>query len=151
MFHKILISLSTLLFASAAFAADPEVTFSQTHARPSVGSVGVAFFTAASTVDDAIISSSSDCCEAVEIHRSDKLNGTMSMRHVAVVPIDKKAPTRIQPDAPGGQHVMLIGLKKPLGEGDSVKVNFTFKKAPAQTVVFPVEADAATSGVHDLH
>jgi len=144
-------SLVVIIFASSAFAADPAITFSEVHARPSAGKVGVAFFTATSTKDDAITSVSSDCCKAVELHRTEKLNGVMSMRRIAQLNLKKKTPARIQPDAKGGEHVMLIGLNDPLKDGDSVKVNFTFSKAPAQTVVFPVKAASVAPTVHELH
>jgi periplasmic copper chaperone A len=151
MFNKILMSLVVLIFASSALAVEPAVTFSDVHARPTAGKVGIAFFTATSTKDDTITSVSSDCCKAVEIHRTEKLNGVMSMRRIATLTLKKKTPTRIQPDAKGGEHVMLIGLKEPLAEGDSVKVNITFSKAPAQTLVFPVKAATAAPTVHELH
>jgi copper(I)-binding protein len=86
----------------------------------------------------------------VEVHRTEKLNGVMSMRRIAEVKLEKNEAVTIQPDAKGGEHMMLIGLKKPLNEGDSVKVTFTFKKSPVQTVTFPVKADAAP-GAHELH
>ena len=151
MLNRILMSLVVLIFASSAFAVEPAITFSEVHARPTAGKVGVAFFTATSTKDDTILSVSSDCCKAVELHRTEKLNGVMSMRRIATLSLKKNTPVRIQPDAKGGEHVMLIGLEAPLKDGDTVKVNFTFSKAPAQTVVFPVKAASAASPVHELH
>ncbi len=151
MFNKILMSLVVLIFASSALAGESGVTFTEIHARPTPGKVGVAYFTATAPKDDAIASVTSDCCDAVELHRTDKFNGVMSMRRIASLSLKKNEPARIQPDSKGGEHVMLIGLKKPLNEGDTVKVNFTFTKAPAQTVIFPVKAAGAASGVHELH
>lgn len=150
MFNRLLTSFTILMFAGSALATEPQVTLSDMHVRPTAGKVGVAFFTANSTVDDAITHTSSDCCEAVEIHRTDKLNGVMSMRRIAEFTLAKNEATPIQPDSKGGEHMMLIGLKKPLNEGDTVKVTFTFKKSPVQTVNFPVKADAAP-GAHELH
>ncbi len=151
MFHNILVSFAALMFAGAASAAEPSVTFTDLHARPTAGKVGVAFFTATSTANDTIASVTSDCCKAVELHRTEKLNGVMSMRRIPQMSLNKNKPVRVQPDAKGGEHVMLIGLKKPLSEGDTVKATFTFSKAPAQTVVFPVQSASSKATVHELH
>lgn len=152
MFIRIMMMpLVVLTVTTAAFAADSAVTFTEVFARPSAGKVGVAFFTATSTTNDSITSVSSDCCDAVEIHRTEKLNGVMSMRRIAQLKLNKKTATRIQPDSKGGEHMMLIGLKEPLSAGDTVSVTFTFAKAPAQTLTIPVTALTPHDGVHELH
>jgi copper(I)-binding protein len=151
MFTKILMSLVVLIFASSAMAGDASVTFSDMQVRPSIAKVGVGFFTVTSTAHDTITAIHSDCCAAVELHRTEKLNGVMSMRRIAAFNLVKNKVARIQPDSKGGEHLMLIGLKEPLAEGDKVEVTFTFKKAPTQTVTFPVASEAPTSGVHELH
>jgi copper(I)-binding protein len=75
----------------------------------------------------------------------------MSMRRIAQLTLSKNKPVLIQPESKGGEHVMLIGLKKPLAAGDAVKVDFTFKKAPPQTVSFPVAPAAAAAPAEDSH
>jgi copper(I)-binding protein len=70
MLSKALALCAIMTLAGAAVAADASVTFTNTNARPTAGKVGVAFFTATSTKDDAIIGVKSDCCDAVEIHRT---------------------------------------------------------------------------------
>jgi periplasmic copper chaperone A len=129
MFNNILMPIVVLIFASQALG----------------------YFTATATTNDAITSTTSDCCKAVEIHRTEKLNGIMSMRRIAQMTLSKNKPTQVQPDAKGGEHIMFIGLKQPLREGDTVKVNFTFSKAPPQTVVFPVKSASSKPTVHELH
>jgi copper(I)-binding protein len=151
MLSKALAFVVMMTLAGAAVAADAAVTFTDTNARPTPGKVGVAFFTATSTVDDAIVSVKSDCCDAVEIHRTEKFNGVMSMRRIPQLTLSKNKPVLIQPESKGGEHVMLIGLKKPLAAGDAVKVDFTFKKAPPQTVSFPVAPATAAVPAEDSH
>jgi copper(I)-binding protein len=136
------------LFAGTAYAADPFVTFSDVFARPAPGEIGVAFFTATSSTNDAVTGVSSDCCKAVEIHRTEKLNGVMSMRRIGELSLKKGTPTLIQPESGGGEHMMLIGLKRPLVEGDTIKVNFTFKKAPARAITFPVKSALSSEDAH---
>ncbi len=142
------ICIIATLFASAAYAGESAVTFSDVFARPAPGEIGVAFFTATSTTDDAISSVRSDCCKAVEIHRTEKLNGMMSMRRIAELSLKKATPTLIQPESKGGEHMMLIGLKQPLVEGDTVKVDFIFKKAPPRSITFPVKSALSSTDAH---
>ena len=54
MFNKLILAMLLTFFANAAVAADASVTISDAYAQPSAGKVGVAFFTATSTTNDAI-------------------------------------------------------------------------------------------------
>lgn len=152
MFAKFAVAVMAAFFATAGFAKDSSVTFSNSFARPSVGQLGAAYFTVTSSADDAITGVMSDCCGAVELHRTEKINGVMSMRRISELLLKKNTPLEAQPGAKGGQHLMLIGPSRPLVEGESVVVTFSFKKAPSQTVRFPVVAEsAASSHTHELH
>ncbi len=46
--------------------------------------------------------------------------------------------------APGGLHIMLMGLKAPLQQGGSLTLDLTFEHAGAVTVQVPVGGVAAT-------
>jgi copper(I)-binding protein len=48
---------------------------------------------------------------------------------------------------PGGYHIMLVGLVKPLKKGDEIEITLTFEKAGAVVVKVPV-GDVA-QGTHD--
>ena len=72
------------------------------------------------------------------------VNGTMQMRELAgglPIPADGTAVLK-----PGSYHVMLIGLKKPLKEGETFPLTLTFEKAGKITVDVPVKAMGATQG-----
>lgn len=45
--------------------------------------------------------------------------------------------------APGGFHIMFMGLKQAFVEGETVAVTLTFEKAGSVEVLLPVEATAA--------
>lgn len=150
MFNK-LVAVVLCFAASTALAADAKVSFSQVHARPSINGMSVAYFTVESTVNDAVTGVSSDCCKAVELHRNEKINGIMSMRRISELALKKNTPLAAQPGAAGGQHLMLIGLKQPMAEGDAVNVTFFFKKAPSQTVSVPVVVEKEADGTKDDH
>jgi len=50
--------------------------------------------------------------------------------------------------APGGYHVMFIGLKAPFRAGDSVPVTLDFQKAGSVTVEFRVQATSPADHDH---
>lgn len=91
--------------------------------------------------DDALIAVKSDLADAIEIHQSMESDGVMSMSPLASVPVAHGAPTTF---APGGLHVMLIGLHAPIIEGASEPMTLVFEKAGE----IPVKATALT-GVKD--
>jgi len=145
-------ALLTLILATTVSAAElGAATFSDLHARPTSGKIGIAFFTVTTAKNDSITAVSSDCCDAVELHRSEKINGVMSMRRIGELSLKKNTPMRVQPDATGGEHLMLIGLKQPLEESKEVAVTFTFKKAGTQTVSFPILADKPPAADTEHH
>ena len=49
---------------------------------------------------------------------------------------------------PGGVHVMLMGLKAPLKEGESIVITLTFEKAGKLDVTVPVGGVAASGHDH---
>ncbi len=153
MFNKFVatVFIALALLSIPALAAKHTVTIHKAHARPSINGIGIAYFTATSTGNDAITGVTSACCKAVELHRSEKINGIMSMRRIANLSLKKGKPTLVQPESEGGEHMMLLGLKKPIAEGDAVNVTFTFEKAPPQTVSFPVMAPKVSGDSHAHH
>lgn len=152
MWTKLVAFAGMLLFAAAASAAPQKPSFSDAYLYPAPGKVGMGFFTVISPKDDTIIASSSDCCSSVEIHRTEKINGVMTMRRVQGLRITEDKPVAAQPNTKGGLHLMLIGLKSPLEEDDSIDVTFTFERAGAETVRFVVKPrpEQATSD-HSAH
>lgn len=134
-FAALLLILST---AASSHAADSKVTFLDSYTYPANTQVSIAYFTAKATADDAITGLKSDCCKAVELHRNEKINGAMAMRRIARLTLDKGKAASVVPNAKNGEHVMLIGLKRTLAEGDTLPITFTFENAPEQTVNFQV-------------
>jgi copper(I)-binding protein len=68
---------------------------------------------------------------SIHNHINDK--GIMKMRAVKQIAIPANGSIKLQP---GGFHIMLMGLKKPLLEGDRFNLTLIFKKAG--TVLCPV-------------
>lgn len=104
------------------------------------GQTGAAFMLIQNhaTVDERLIGVSSDVAEKVELH-SHKMNadGTMQMLHLEegiVIPAGQSHEL-----ARGGDHVMFMGLKREVKEGDTVTVTLTFEHAGEVKVDIPVD------------
>ena len=82
--------------------------------------------------DDALLAAASDVADAVEIHESMALEGDMmGMRPVERIDVPAGGSVALEP---GGFHVMLIGLRRELREGDTVTLRLTFANAGEMTV-----------------
>ena len=70
------------------------------------------------------------------------MDGTvMKMREAPGIPLAAGQMVRL---APGGLHIMLMGLKAPLKPGDEVPLRLTFERAPPLDIVAIVQPATAT-------
>ncbi|MFZ5792403.1 MAG: copper chaperone PCu(A)C [Pseudomonadota bacterium] len=95
---------------------------------------------------DRLIAASSPVAEKAELHEMAMDNDVMKMRMVEAVDLPAGQSVALEP---GGFHVMLMGLKKPLEESRTFPVTLTFEKAGNVTVTAVVEAVDATEPSHD--
>jgi copper(I)-binding protein len=90
--------------------------------------------------EDRLVSASSSAVESVEIHEMSMTDGQMQMRALPDgLPIPAGATVDL---APGGLHLMLIGVKTPLAAGQTVPVELRFAQAGTVTVALVVKARA---------
>jgi len=110
------------------------------------GHTGAVYLTVTNTGPaDRLTGIVSPVAERAEVHESFQDHGVMKMRPVASLPVAPGQPIRL---TPGGYHIMLMDLKKPLNPGDHVPVTLTFEKAgPVQ--VEAIVAKAGASGPPD--
>ncbi|WP_417455965.1 copper chaperone PCu(A)C [Kordiimonas sp.] len=78
---------------------------------------------------------STDIANMAMIHQSREVDGVMQMDHVDTLPI---APGETLEFAPGGYHVMLMGLSKPLAKGDVFTITLDFENAGTTPVIVEV-------------
>ena len=117
-------------------------------ARPTAGNAttGAAYFTVTNTgAPDSLLGASTPAAAAATVHETINDNGVMKMRPVPSIPLTAGKPVTL---APGGYHVMLMGLKKPLKAGDSFPLTLTFEHAQPITVTVKVEAMGAAAMDH---
>lgn len=90
---------------------------------------------------DALVSAATPAAKKAELHTHLHENGVMKMRPVDDIPVAPGTPTKLEP---GGLHIMLFGLEKPLAAGTSFPLTLTFKQAGTITVDVKVEAAGAS-------
>ena len=123
-------------------------------ARPSIGNLpnGAAYMTLknAGDSDDVLESVSSPVADKTEVHTHIRDGNVMRMRQVedgVSVPANGEAKF-----APGGLHVMFLGLNRKLEEGDTFPMTLKFRKAGDVEVEVKVEKPGAnTEGGHKHH
>ena len=111
--------------------------------------VGAGFLTIRNTggQSDRLVSVTSPRATRVEIHTMTLDDGVMRMRQLANgLEIPAGAETAL---APGGNHIMLIGLKTPLKPGERVPATLRFARAGAIKVHFVVGSAGATAPAND--
>jgi len=96
---------------------------------------------------DRLISVSSPAAEAVQVHEMKMEGNVMRMREL-------DGPLEIKPGetvtlAPGGMHLMMMGLKEPLKQGEKVPLTLVFEKAGKIDVELVVVAMGASPKHHE--
>lgn len=89
------------------------------------------------STNDILLKAESDVAEMVQIHLSEiDANGVASMHEVEGVEIPA---SRIVELKPGSYHVMLMGLKQDIKEGDMITFTLTFENAGSIIIEAPVK------------
>jgi periplasmic copper chaperone A len=96
-------------------------------ARASAGTTGAAYLSILNrgTARDRLLTVRTPVAEKAELHESKMENGIMRMRPVGPLAIE---PGQLAVLKPGADHVMLMGLKRPLKEGESFPIILTVEK-----------------------
>ena len=130
--------------ALAAEAGTSHIVVEHPWARASAGMAanGAAYMTITEEGSgaDRLVAASSPVCAMAQLHVHLMHNGVMEMRPVSAINVDAGSPTVLQP---GGLHIMLMQLKKPLKQGETFPMTLTFQKAGAITVQVSVESAGA--------
>jgi hypothetical protein len=106
---------------------------------PPVASVGAVYFsvTNGGSKADLLLSVTSPIAHEIEIHESRTVQGSIQMRAVTSVACPPGVTVKI---SPGGLHVMLLGLSRPLVAGMTFPVSLHFRDAGVLTVQVQVAA-----------
>ena len=151
-------NVARTLFLAAALAAAPatfaQVAVSDAWVRGTVAGQKAtgAFMQLKADADVSLVGASSPVAGIVEIHEMKMDAGVMRMSAIPALPLPAGKAVELKP---GGYHVMLMALKAPLKEGDTVPVTLTFKdkdgKASTLLVNAPVKALTAAPPAAAAH
>ena len=140
-------ALAALSLVTAGGAAANPIAVSGGWTRPAAAGLnGAGYLTVVNrgSRPDRLMGASSAVASAVSIHRSLQVGGVMTMRTLPFV--DVAAGSRVTL-APGGLHLMLEGLRRPLRAGESVPVSLSFAKAGRVSARLAVRAAMAMPGM----
>ena len=150
--HAALATVLALIAGTAAaheFKSGPiEVVHPWARATPPAAKVGGGYAEIRNDgpEPDRLVSATAEVAGRVEIHEMGVKDGIMTMRPVeGGVPVPANGSAAL---APGGYHLMLLELKRPLKAGESFAGTLTFEKAGTIPVTFDVQAIGATGAGH---
>ena len=134
---RIWLGAVALLFAAQVQAGDVSVSDAWSRATAPGQEVGMVALVITSEKDARIVAVSSPASATAEIHTMTMDNGVMKMRQLEYLPLSAKKPVTL---GPGGDHLMLIGLKQALKAGETVALTLTVQFADKSTEKINVTA-----------
>ena len=131
------LALGTLLVAATANADTMTVDDPYVREVPPGSPATAAFMTLHNSSDSTVrlISADNSIAEHTELHNHVELDGVMQMRQIEAIEVPAGGSTTL---APGGLHLMLIGLPSPVSEGDQVGLSLTFDNGDTLELDAPV-------------
>jgi Uncharacterized protein conserved in bacteria len=153
---KRILSLAALVALSACGQsvdkpADPSATASVAvtdawcRTSPNGAKAGGCFATFLASTDDRLVGGSTPRAAQLQIHEMSTSDGMMKMGEMKDgLPLAAGETISL---APGGNHVMLIGLTQPLAEGETVPLTLRFASAPEVTVQAQVRTPPVGGGM----
>lgn len=137
---KFVLSIASI---AAVFGADVEIDGA--YARASIPNVpnSAAFFVIKNNSDKdiAITSANSDAAEKNELHTHIKENQMLKMIKIEKLVVPAKSSLELKS---GGDHVMIMGLKKELKAGDEISLELSFSDGDKKSIKVPVKDLAST-------
>ena len=147
-----LIAVAILTFSAQVFAGEVTVSDAWSRATAPGQDVGMVGMVITSNKNAKLIAVSSTASTTSEIHTMSMDNGVMKMRQIENLPLAAKQATKL---GPGGNHLMLIDLKKPLKEGDKLALTLTVEFADKSTEIINtfavVKGMTSRQGMHQHH
>jgi len=125
-----LVFLSGIAVLQAQIVTVGDVQIDHPWARPlpAISKIGAVYMTIKNSgvKNDSLVSGSSPVSERVELHTHIHENGMMMMRPVEQIEVPAGGEAALEP---GGLHLMLIGLNRPMTEGEEFRLTLRFEHA----------------------
>jgi copper(I)-binding protein len=140
-----------MVLAAAAQAQPASVKDAWVRTPAPGQNVAAVYMEIVSRANSTLVAVASPAAASAELHNMTQEAGVMKMRPLEKIELPAGKPVKL---APGGLHVMLIGLKQPLKRGDKVPVTLTVLRPDAGgRSAFTVRAEVrdADAGAHQHH
>ena len=146
--RRFVLSTVALCIAASVSAADVKVgnlSIDDVWARTGQpGQVSAAFMDVKNKgTADKIVSAHCDFAKATELHDMKMADGKMLMMQVPAMDVPANGDLKLKP---GGYHIMLIGLNRPLVAGETLPIKLKFEKAGEVTVQAQIKDRATHMG-----
>lgn len=115
-----------LLGAAPLAAAPPLIADAWIRATPPGAPNAAAYLTIEADVPDRLVAARSEAAREVQIHAHEHADGMMRMRRLESLPVPAGVPVLLEP---GGRHLMLREIGRPLAAGDEVVITLSFERA----------------------
>lgn len=139
-----LAALLMATFALPAWAANISVTDAWARATMPGQKVSGAYMQIQSDTDARLVSASSPAVPRVEVHEMKMDGDVMRMREVKAIELPKGKTVALEP---GGFHIMLMNLQKPIAAGDVIPLKLVVESGgKTQTIEVKAEARSPMGG-----
>jgi periplasmic copper chaperone A len=147
--NVLVITAVAALAAQSAWAANVSVTDAWARATMPGQKVSGAYMQLQSDADARLVSASSPAVPRVEVHEMKMDGDVMRMREVKSIELPKGKTVSLEP---GGYHIMLMNLTKPIAAGEIIPLTLVVESGgKRQTVEVKAEARAPGSGAMPHH
>ncbi|MBA4501184.1 copper chaperone PCu(A)C [Marinobacterium marinum] len=126
-----------LLFSSVILAAEVDVNAPYVRATAPGQPNSAAFMQLGNKGDvTRLVGASSPAAQVVELHTHTHDQGVMRMRKIDFIELPSRSQVEL---APGGLHIMLIGLEAPLQAGSHIDLTLKFDDGSSEQLSVPVQ------------
>ncbi|MDD5390120.1 MAG: copper chaperone PCu(A)C [Gallionellaceae bacterium] len=141
--HTLLTLLLGLTLAAPVLADSVKVENAWVRATAPGQQVAGGFMNLTADADMALIGGTSPVCDKLELHFMRMDNGVMEMRQMKEIALPKGKTVSLEP---GDLHVMFIGLKGQIRDGQKVPMTLLVRGADGKEQKLAVDAVARKSG-----
>jgi copper(I)-binding protein len=117
-----------LIIPSTPATAMPGMAMPTAAGQALTGGTGAVYLTIKNSGDlaDRLIKVETSATKAAEIHQDSQANGMLQMTQVNAIDVRAHGQVAL---APGGLHIMLVGLNQALTAGQTITLKLTFEKS----------------------
>jgi len=134
MIQRLLPLAALIALVACQPAGEAKVTVAEALCRPTMPGrdVTACYLTLTAGADDRLVSASTAAANETQLHEMTTEGGVMRMGELeGGLPLPRGQAVKL---APGGNHLMLLGVKAPLQAGGTVTLRLTFEKAAPMDV-----------------